>query len=351
MGMKSVAAAAVTATLFVCVATAHAEVSFKGKTVNIIINSKAGGGTDASARLVGQTLGTHLPGKPQILFRNMPGGGGIKAQNYFASGKVKPDGLTLLSGSRSQLSPLKLLMEQSKYDPSKLEFIGGDAYLGTVIVIRKDARQRLQDPKAKPVLYGDVDGNRSGITLSLFARKYLGWNIRHVVGYSGSPAVTLAARSGELQMMDSYNEFVIKPLIDSGEFEAVAQVGLRDENGNWNRRRSFPDIPALIPMLKEKLDPKAATALEQAVSDMLVSKWLALPEGTPQDIVDIYRAAYKKTVADEAVLKVFRNEIGADYEALTGKQIKDVVNVLVKVTKDDLAYVNKMKADAGLPVD
>jgi tripartite-type tricarboxylate transporter receptor subunit TctC len=330
--------------------SARAEVSFKGKTINIIINSRAGGGTDASGRLLGSALGNYLPGKPQVVFRNMPGGGGLKANNYFAA-KVKPDGLTLITGSRTQISPVKLLSGRAKYDPSKFEFIGGDVRLGTVFLVRADAKDRLLDPKAKPLVFGDIDGSRSGALISLWAKEYLGWNIRYVVGYSGTPALILAARSGELQMIANQNAFTVEPLIKSGELVPIAQMGVRDDTGTLQRRSTFPNVPLLTEALVPKLDEKGRKAFKKMEADRLVNKWMALPPGTPSEIVAVYRDAFSKATKDKDFLKVVYNEIGKDYTPLSGQQLKEIATTLVDVTKDDLAFINEMKKKNGLPLD
>ncbi|MFM1813891.1 MAG: hypothetical protein RLZ98_586 [Pseudomonadota bacterium] len=329
---------------------AHAEVSFKGKTINIIINSKAGGGTDASGRLLGDAIAKYLPGSPRVIYRNMPGGGGIKANNYFAS-KVKPDGFTLITGSRTQISPVKLLSGAAKYDPSKFEFVGGDVRLGTIFLVRKEALGRLYDEKAKPLVYGDIDGSRSGALISLWAQEYLKWNIRYVVGYSGTPAMVLAARSGELQMIANQNSFTVDPLIESGEMIAIAQMGVRDENGVYQKRTSYPNIPLLTDTLIPKLDAKGLKAFRQMEADQAVNKWIALPQGTSAEIVASYRTAFAKATKDPAFLKVVHNEIGKDYTPLTGKQMKDIVDELAKVTKEDLEFLNKLKIKNGVPLE
>src|SRR5215212_1902384 len=55
---------------------------YKGKSIDLAISFTAGGGYDAYARLVARHLGDHIPGKPRIVPRNMPGGGGRIAGNY-----------------------------------------------------------------------------------------------------------------------------------------------------------------------------------------------------------------------------------------------------------------------------
>src|SRR3954466_1487978 len=61
------------------------DVDFKGKTVTVIIPSAPGGGTDSIGRMIGRFLHDYLPGKPAVIFSNIPGSAGIKALNYFIS--------------------------------------------------------------------------------------------------------------------------------------------------------------------------------------------------------------------------------------------------------------------------
>src|SRR5438128_12535328 len=79
-------------------ARADEPVSFQGKTITMIVGSPAGGGTDTSARLIASLLANHLPGRPAVVVRNIPGAQGITAMNYFVK-QVAPDGLTLMTAS------------------------------------------------------------------------------------------------------------------------------------------------------------------------------------------------------------------------------------------------------------
>src|SRR5690349_11120621 len=85
-------------------APAGAAVDFKGKTVNMIVGSEPGGGTDAAGRLTAPFFEKYLPGNPAIVVRNMPGAQGVTAINS-AIQQTKPDGLTIIAGSSSQADP------------------------------------------------------------------------------------------------------------------------------------------------------------------------------------------------------------------------------------------------------
>ena len=65
---------------------------FKDKTVTFYVGLSAGGGYDVNARLVARHIGKYIPGNPQVIVRNMPGGGGLVMTNYVANVANK-DGL------------------------------------------------------------------------------------------------------------------------------------------------------------------------------------------------------------------------------------------------------------------
>ncbi|MGH8514394.1 MAG: Bug family tripartite tricarboxylate transporter substrate binding protein, partial [Gammaproteobacteria bacterium] len=89
--IREAAAAAALAGHLLAYPAAAQEVSFAGKKIDMYIGSSPGGGTDLSSRLIGDFVVKYLPGKPTIVYRNIPGGQGVKALNYFAK-DVKPDG-------------------------------------------------------------------------------------------------------------------------------------------------------------------------------------------------------------------------------------------------------------------
>ena len=75
-------------------AMVHGQVPYyQGKTVRLIVSSTAGSNYDLYGRLVAQYIGKHIPGKPEVVVQNMPGGGNIVGANYVYS-VAKPDGLT-----------------------------------------------------------------------------------------------------------------------------------------------------------------------------------------------------------------------------------------------------------------
>jgi len=274
----------------------------------------------------------------------------LKANNYFAS-QVPADGLTMLSGSRTQISPAKLRGPQVKYDPSKYEFVGGDANLGTLMMIRKEALPRLTDPTAKPVVYGDIDGTRSGVLVALWAKEFLGWNLRWVIGYAGTSAMLLSLQNGELDMAANQNAFHVVPLLKSGNFIGLAQLGVLDDSGKRVGRDAFAPAPLLEELILPKLTDQQRLIFRNMQADFEVNKWIALPPGTPKPIVQMYRDAYMKAVKDADFLKIVSQELGDDYAPLSGEQMSKIVTDLVSTTDADLEFVANLRRKYNLPVD
>ena len=69
--------------------------NYPARPIKFVVGSSPGGGTDVTARLVGQKLSEQL-GQP-VIIDNKPGANGIIATDYVA--KSDPDGYTLMAGT------------------------------------------------------------------------------------------------------------------------------------------------------------------------------------------------------------------------------------------------------------
>src|SRR5215470_18149525 len=72
----------------------HAQEYYRGKTISMFAGRPPGGGVDSEMRLLAHHLAGHIPGRPTIVPKNMPGAGGVALGNHIF-GVAAPDGLTL----------------------------------------------------------------------------------------------------------------------------------------------------------------------------------------------------------------------------------------------------------------
>jgi tripartite-type tricarboxylate transporter receptor subunit TctC len=331
-------------------ATAADPVSFKDKTVTMVIGFAAGGGTDLSGRLIAAFLGKYLPGQPTVIVQNMPGAEGMTAMNFFAQ-QVKPDGLTLTMGSGSVADPINFRKAQAKYDPSKYFFVGGAGRGGTMLIASKEAETRLYDKSKPPVVMGSPGGSpRSGVLVTAWGIEFLGWNAKWVVGYKGTSDLFIALERGEIDMAATSSPQQIEKLVATGKFKVLSQSG-SIKDGKLTPRSDFPDAPLLPVMLTGKIsDPIAAKSFEYWTSLESKDKWLALPPGTPAEIVQLYRDAFVKMTQDpefNARAKVMAD----DFTPTTWQDLQSWIKTMGETPREALDFLSVMLRHQGVAVE
>lgn len=337
-----------TAALLMCSgAVAQEPVNFAGKTITMIIGYAPGGGTDTSGRLIAQFLAKYLPGSPNVIVENRPGADGVTAMNFFYQ-QVKPDGMTLTMASSTQGDPVVYMQPQVKYDPAKLEIIGGIGRGGSTVVIRKDAEERLYDKSKPPVVMGAVGGvPRSGMQTTAWGIEILDWNAKWVLGYPGTNDLFVALERGEIDMTASSNLFQVQKLLDTGKVKVLTQTGIL-ENGKFSGRSEFGDVPVFPNQVESKpRTPVQDQGYRYWFALVLLDKWLALPPNTPKPMVAAYREAFTKMAKDPEFLEKGK-KMSQDFEAQTGEDVQNLITTLGKTSPEAFDYIRAMMKRQGI---
>ena len=317
---------------------------YEGKTVKVIVSSSPGGGTDTTARLVVRFLPKYIPGNPQTIVQNMPGGGGTVSNNFF-SREVKPDGLTLLQDSSSGLNSFSRGGPAIKYDPRKYRAIGALTRGGSILMVRRDARSRLMDRSARPLVVGDVDGIRNWVPMTVWAAEYLGWNLKWIYGYPGTGELVLALRQGEFDMFATQNAKIIQGLFKDGVVEYLAQ---QDDE----RRPDFSDVPTFDEILGAKKPSDASWQAYLAwAGPGVVDKFLVAPEGTPDDIVRLLREAFRKMSQDPEFKDQATKFFGAAWSVRPGEKTEALIREVTTISPEAMKFLVKIRKKYGLPAE
>ena len=316
---------------------AQEPVNFSGKTITMVVGNTAGGGTDIAGRLVAQFLEKYLPGNPTVVVRNMPGAQGVLALNHVYM-QTKRDGLTVMSGSASQVTPIVFKKANGQFDPAKFKHIGGLGRGGSVLLISVDAAKRLTDRTAAPIVFGVVDVTRPTAQVAMWGIEYLDWNVKWVSGYRGSNDTTLALERGEIDMTTTSNLFLIERLVASGRFKILNQSGSID-NGKYYPRPEFGNAPVFRDLVVDKVkDETGKRALAYWESAEAVDKWFALSDGTPDDVVNEYRVAFAKMVKDPDFIERGK-KISEDLSPMIWQDMQQLVTELAIVTPQTDEYI------------
>lgn len=306
------------------VGSSHAdEVSLAGKQISVIIGASPGGGTDGTSRLVARFMQNYLPGKPRMIYRNMPAGNGTQATNYFANDAAR-DGTAWMAGDNSYISANALRDPASKYDPRTFNFIGGIIRGGNIMIMAKDKLANLTDKSKPAVVVGTPTNMNTGAEMMAWGAEALGWNLRFVIGYSGTPGMVLALRNGEIDMFSTSNLNILQPLEKTGKFVPGLQAG-QLENGQIVARSAYPDAPILPHLMEGKLSGVTAEAFDYWLKSDQIDKWFALPPKVLPGMVQAYIGAYQKAIVDPDFVKIGKLQFSTDFASQSPEDIAAII--------------------------
>lgn len=304
---------------------AHAA-DFDGKRIEWIVPFKAGGGSDRWARFYAPLLAEHLPGKPVIVVKNIPGGGSTTGANQFQA-RAKPDGLTILGTSGSTQLPYLLGDRRVRYEYKDWHIVlatptGGVFFVSADLGIKSAAD--LPKLKGKDLKYGSL-GPTSLDLVPLLAFELLGLDVKAIMGMKGKSATRLAFERGELnldyQTTPGYLKKAVR-LVENGSAVPILAWGALDAAGNVIRDPTFPDLPSFPEAYEIVHGKKPAGDAWDAwkaffTAGFPAQKMVFLPKDTPRDIIDAYRDAAAKTVSAPGFAAKARIVLG-DYPQTVG---------------------------------
>jgi tripartite-type tricarboxylate transporter receptor subunit TctC len=305
---------------------------YAGKTVTIIVGYKAGGGYDATARLLARHLPKHIPGKPTMIVQNMPGANSLIAANHVYS-VAKPDGLTIGTFNRNLPIAQLTKVDGVEFDMQKFVWIGSAASEATILAIRSDLPyttvEDLKKP-GKPIVIGATGPGANTYDFPLLLKELLGLNLKIVTGYSSSADIMLAierkevdGRAGSLTSITPFiDRKLVRPIMRARAVEPGIEQLTMDENLAPNARA------------------KAIMALRSAPE--VIGRPYVMPPGTPEEVAKIMREAFAKVMSDKELVaeatkaKMDLNFVHGD-EAQ--KVIKEVLNQPKDVVEEFSRYI------------
>lgn len=286
--------------------SAAQDVSFAGKRIEVIVPFSPGGGSDVYIRALAPYLEKHLPGNPTILVRNIPGGGSIPGANQFQD-RSKPDGLHAIVISASTVANFvfrksKVQFELDKWQPVLLSPQGAVVYAAPSLGIASPSD--LPKLKGKPLVFGGESAT-SGELRIIVSMAMLGLDVKHVWGLRRGP-VRLAFERGEMTInYDSAPGYIknTTKLVKAGKAVPLYSFGILDEKGNVVRDPNFKDLPSFPEAYEQMHGKKPSGTSYQAWRSLMqmgimANKALFLPTETPKPVVEAWRTAIRKVLAD-----------------------------------------------------
>ncbi|SIT12542.1 hypothetical protein [Paracoccus saliphilus] len=326
----------------------RAEVDFGGKRITMIIPYQEGSGSTFHGRLFAEALERELPGNPTIIVKNIEGGGSIRGINEFHR-VAEPNGLTVAAiGTGTSLSYV-LGDPAVHYDLAPMTAFVSSPY-GVIVYARTDLGlgddpvENVRTLLEKPSAYGGKTPTSSDLP-ALLSIDLMGIKPNYIFGLSSSDT-RAALERGEVSL--NYDNAAnwstnVKPLMDEGLIKPLFTLGFA-KDGEIQRDPLWPEIPTFFEVYEE-IHGKSleGPALEVWLSlfNIRVSggKILLLPEGTPQEIVDIYNEAAAAALSDPIMQTPQAEVILADYPQSIGTDANTALHSGIGITDSNRQWL------------
>ena len=267
------------------------EAFYRGRTVEIIVGYPTGASNDVYARALAQRMGAHIPGKPAIVVRNMPGAGSFLAANYMMS-QAPRDGSSI--GMIAPTAPLdeRLGTTGARFRTSAFNWIGRvNSLVNVIFMAKRSPIATIADARAHE---STLAGTGAGSAVSIYPTvldNVIGARFRLVMGYRGSAEAMLAVERGEAEGHCTGWE-TLKTLhpdwIANGDARLIVQFALA-------RHPELPDTPTAVELATTPEQKRLLAAVVNASE--VGSAFFTTPEA-PAERVDALRRAFDETMAD-----------------------------------------------------
>ena len=333
---------------------------FSGKRITVIVPFSEGGGTDSYSRFMAPYFEKHLPGNPDIVIVNRPGGGGLSGVNYFAS-RAEEDGTSVLALSTSSLSNYMLGDKRAKFDmadfvPIILSPRGITQYVRSNLGIQDEPTlkakiEKLRSLPKDQLVFGGKTPTSGGLALRT-GLSLLGIEVNSVWGLGGNGPMALAFERGEFTVnYDNTLSFLNNRahMIKSGLAVPLYTFGVVNEDGSISRDPALPDVPTLVEAYEAVYGKKPSGQAFEAWKSLMsvsvpLSKSWNLPADTPPEVVDAWRTAARKVYAE--VMKDPKGQkIFGPYKNIIGDSAKKIMRSGTMLERDAAkwlaSYVNE----------
>lgn len=314
---------------------------YQGKTITIIVGTKAGDVYDLYPRLLAEYLPKYLPGNPNVIVQNMPGAASMIAANH-AYSVAKPDGLTLAAIYPALYFDQLSKRPEVRFDWTKFAWIGTPVTSNHLMYMRSDTPFKSIDDvrgaKAAPKC-GSNGTASTGYYMPKLLDETIGTKFDIVSGYQSGQDVDLAVERGEVvcRAFTITAFFAREPFISwrkRGFVNVLFQSGSKREA----RLKDVPTIYELMDKYKTNDAGRRLAKVVLAAGDF--GRPIVAPPATPGDRVKLLREAFDKIQKDAGYLADAEKrkleidaETGAELESSAKEVIATPLDVVERMKK------------------
>jgi tripartite-type tricarboxylate transporter receptor subunit TctC len=276
---------------------------YQGKTITVVVGTKAGDVYDLYPRLLAEFMPKYIPGNPNMIIQNVPGAASLIAANQVYN-VAKPDGLTIGAIYPALYFEQLIKRPEVKFDWNKFGWIGSTVTSNHLMYMRgdtpyktiEDVRKASTAPKC-----GATGVTSTGYYMPKLMEETIGTKFDIVSGYVSGQDIDLAVERGELQCRAfTITAFFAREPFISWRKRNFVNVLIQTGNKRDARLKDTPTIYEFMDKYKTSESGRSLAKLVLAAGDF--GRPLVTPPGVPADRVKILRDAFNKSVNDPALL-------------------------------------------------
>ncbi|MDO9441655.1 MAG: tripartite tricarboxylate transporter substrate-binding protein [Beijerinckiaceae bacterium] len=302
------------------------EAFYKGKQIEFIIGYTPGGGYDTYARIVAKHMTQFIPGNPNIVARNMPGGGSRVAANFVY--RVAPKDGTVLATADQSLSLQQAVGDKTiQFDTTKFNYIGNPSAENNVTAVwHTSGIKTIQEAMTQEVPMGATGGSTSS-QYPKAMNALLGTKFKIILGYPGGNDINLAMEKGEVAGRGSNSWASYKATrpdwLRDKKINILVQIGL-------TKAPDLPDVPLLIDLAKNDAD---RAVLRMLSAPATIGRPIFTTPDVPAERIKALRDAFDKTMKDPGFLDDAK-KAALELDPVSGEELQKIVNEIIATPKE-----------------
>jgi tripartite-type tricarboxylate transporter receptor subunit TctC len=295
---------------------------YGGRTIPIIIGYPPGGSYDVYARLASAYMGKYIPGRPNLIVQNKPGGIGVMRSFYETAPK---DGSTI--GIFPETIAIVQLThpEIGKWNVHNLSYVGSFANVNAVFMVRKGApATTVQELKTIPINVGCNTPVGVSYINPAIMKKFGELKFKIICGYPGTASLPIALARGEIDMVTgAWTAWKNRTEVTSGDVKPIIQSGLA-------RHKELPEVPLMQEVIS---DPTGKKVAEFMSAGSAIGRALIAPPGVPAERIAALRNAFDQLAKDPEFLRQAA-EAGAELDPKSGLETEGISNAILATPPD-----------------
>lgn len=283
--------------------------SYPDKPIVWIVPTSPGGGFDTFSRMFVPFLQKYLPGTPEVIVKNIPGGEwNIGITEMYRS---KADGYTVgilnMPGNA-----VNQVLGKAHYDLNKMTWLGNFTDVTYVACVSKNAKYKtLAEMQKAPEVTAGVVGLASMAGLgTVLAADAMHFKVKPIP-HDGSTEAILSAIRGDVNLVQYPMSTLKKTIVDSHDLIPVWVYAKK-------RLKLLPDVPTVVEL-----------GYPELAEVVTMFRPVAAPPGVPADVLKTLEGAFWKASNDPA----FQEKVeatGAGVAPINGAETTQIVERQVK---------------------